>query len=233
MLADNFDNISPAWRPDNRHVLFLSDRRGSSGTDVFEIDVTGGLPKQLTFETKRVYSVSVSADNRVAYAPFWHDTFLFAVDVGSGERRQLNSHSKDNFGARFSPDGQSVVYHSTRTGNSEIWLRHLDGRPETQITDNDSWDLYPDWSPDGERMIFVSDREEGLFKIFIANSRRWRRAAAAGSADHPGQSIRPGHRKPGQPLVARWRSDRVSRRGRQGVGAVDGWGGRRGSQGVA
>jgi Tol biopolymer transport system component/predicted Ser/Thr protein kinase len=170
LLADEFDNTSPAWRPDNRHVLFLSDRRGSSGSDVFEIDVTGGLPRQLTFETNRVFSVSVSADNRVAYSPFWHDTFLFTVDVSSGERRQLNSHSKDNFGARFSPDGRSVAYHSTRTGNSEVWLNHLDGRPETQITDNGSWDLYPDWSPDGERMIFVSDRDGGLFKIFIANS---------------------------------------------------------------
>jgi len=170
LLADEFDNLSPAWRPDNRHVLFLSDRRGSSGSDVFEVDVTGGPPKQLTFETNRVFALSVSADNRVAYAPFWHDTFLFVVDVTSGERRQLNAHSKDNFGARFSPDGRSVAYHSTRTGNSEIWLHHMDDRPETRITDNDSWDLYPDWSPDGERMIFVSDREEGLFKIFIANS---------------------------------------------------------------
>ena len=170
LLADEFDNTKPVWRPDNRHVLFISDRRGSSGADVFEIDVNGGLPRQLTFETNRVYTVSVSADNRVAYVPFWHDTFLFTVDVGSGERRQINSHSKENYGARFSPDGRSVVYHSTRTGNSEIWLYHLDDRPETQITDNGSWDLYPDWSPDGERMIFNSDREEGLFKIFIANS---------------------------------------------------------------
>ena len=170
LLTDGFDNVAPAWRPDNRHIVFLSDRRGGSGADVFEIDVDGGPPKQLTFETSRVYSVSVSADNRVAYIPFWHDTFLFTVDVTSGERRQLNAHTQDNFGARFSPDGSSVAYHSTRTGNSEIWICHLDGRPETQITDNASWDLYPDWSPDGRRMIFVSDREDGLFKIFVANS---------------------------------------------------------------
>ena len=33
LLADEFDNLSPAWRPDNRHVLFLSNRggRGRSG----------------------------------------------------------------------------------------------------------------------------------------------------------------------------------------------------------
>jgi len=112
----------------------------------------------------------VSADDRIAYVPFWHDTFLFVVDVGSGERRQLTSHTQDNLGARFSPDGQSIAYHSTRTGNSEIWLHYLDGRPETRITDNGSWDLYPDWSPDGQRLIFVSDRQGSRFKIFIANS---------------------------------------------------------------
>jgi serine/threonine protein kinase len=170
LLADAYDNTAPAWRPDNRHVLFLSDRRGSSGADVWEIDVTGGSLRQLTFETNWVTSVSVSADNRVAYVPFWHDTFLFEVDVATGERRQLTSHTADNYGARYSPDGASVLYHSTRTGNSEIWLHGLEGSSEMQITDNESWDLYPDWSPDGEQMIFVSDREGSLFKLFIANS---------------------------------------------------------------
>jgi serine/threonine protein kinase/Tol biopolymer transport system component len=169
LLADGFDNHTPVWRPDNRHVLFLSDRGEGSGADVWEIDGDGGSPRQLTFETNIVVSLSVSGDDRIAYTPFWHDTFLFAVDVATGERRQLTSHTQHNFGARFSPDGQSVAYHSTRTGNSEIWVHYLDGRPETRITDSDGWDVYPDWSPDGQHLIFASDREESRFKIFIAN----------------------------------------------------------------
>jgi len=111
----------------------------------------------------------VSADDRIAYTPFWHYTFLFSVDVETGETQQLTSHSADNFGARCSPDGRSVAYHSTRTGNSEIWIHHLDGRPETRITDNGSWDLYPDWSPDGERLLFVSDRDGSRFKMYVVN----------------------------------------------------------------
>jgi serine/threonine protein kinase/dipeptidyl aminopeptidase/acylaminoacyl peptidase len=170
LLADEFDNIAPAWRPDNRHILFLSDRGKGGVADIWEIDTRDGSLRQLTFETNRVVSVSVSADDRIAYNPFWHDTFLFSVDLETGERRQLTAHTQDNFGARFSPNSTSVAYHSTRTGNSEIWLHHLDGRPETRITDNSSWDLYPDWSPDGERLVFVSDREESRFKMFVANS---------------------------------------------------------------
>jgi serine/threonine protein kinase len=170
LLADEFENSAPVWRPDNRHVLFLSNRGGGANPNIWEIDVNGGSPSQVTFESNGVYTFSVSSDDRIAYAPFWHDTFLFTVDVATGERRQLTSHTKNNFGARFSPDGQSVAYFSTRTGNSEIWRHYLDGRSETQITDDDGMDLNPDWSPDGQRLIFVSDREDGQFKIFVANS---------------------------------------------------------------
>jgi len=111
----------------------------------------------------------VSATNRVAYGPFWHDTFLFVVDVTTGERRQLTSHTKDNFGAHFSPDGGTVAYHSTRTGNPEIFIHHLDGSPETQITDDPGWDVSPDWSPDGRQLVFASSRMDDTFKLFIVN----------------------------------------------------------------
>jgi len=168
LLDDEFDNQFMAWRPDGRRVVFRS-KRGGTSMDLFEIDVVTRAIRQLTFLPGDVNSFSVSADDRVVYAPFRHNTFLFVVDVETGEREQITSHSLDNFGATFSADGRTVAYHSTRTGNSEIWLHHRDGRPEVQFTDYEGWDLYPEWSPDGKRLVFVSDREGGVFKIFIAS----------------------------------------------------------------
>jgi Tol biopolymer transport system component len=168
LLADGFDNSFPAWRPDNRHVVFLSDR-GGGAINLWEIDTFTSEVSPLVADTNGLMAFSISANNRLAYTPFWHDTFLFVVDVTTGERRQLTSHGQDNFGARFSPNDRTVAYHSTRTGNSEIWLHHLDGRPETRVTEDRNWDLYPDWSPDGDQLIFVSDRAQDGFKIFIAN----------------------------------------------------------------
>jgi serine/threonine protein kinase/WD40 repeat protein len=168
LLADEFNNYAPAWRPGTRNVVFLSNR-GRGSRNLWEIDVATGSTSQLTFESKNVLAFSVSAHDRIAYAPHWHDTFLFTVDVTTGDKRQLTSHTMDNFGARFSPDGQTVAYHSTRSGDSEIWLHHLDTQSETRVTDDRGWDIYPDWSPDGQRLIFISDRD-GPFKIFIANS---------------------------------------------------------------
>jgi len=160
----------PAFRPDGRHLLFLTDRGGDK-VNLWELDLeTGGL-NQLTTETRhKVWSFSVSAANRIAYEVFWHYTFLFEVDVITGERRQLTTHTKENYGARWSPDGGTIAYGSTRTGNREIFLHHLDGRPETQLTDDPGPDLFQDWSPDGRQLIFLSQRQNDPSRLFIANS---------------------------------------------------------------
>jgi Tol biopolymer transport system component len=169
LLQDEFDYGGVAWRPDNRHVVFQSNR-GALQTKLFEIDVVTRKIRPLTSETRNIWSFSVSLDDRIAYAPSWHDTFLHVVDVETGEREQITSHAWDNGHARFAPDGRTVAYSSNRTGNFEIWLHHLDGRPETRFTDHAGMDAFPEWSPDGQRLIFLSDRDGGALKPFIANA---------------------------------------------------------------
>jgi len=168
LLADEFDNRHPVFRPDGHRLVFDSDRTG--GRNIWEIVLeTGGL-NQLTFESRPTSSHSVSATDRIIYVPWWHDTFLFEVDVTTGERRQLTSHTKENFGARNSPDGRTIAYHSTRTGDIEIFLHHTDGTPETRLTDAPGGNLYPDWSPDGQQLVFCSTRDIGKYQIFVTNS---------------------------------------------------------------
>jgi serine/threonine protein kinase len=157
-----------AWRPDNRHVVFQS-RRGANA-NIFEIDIVTREERRLTNDTRSIKRLSVSQDDRIAYSPFSHNQFLYVADVETGERVQITSHALDNRNARFSPDGRTVAYVSNRTGNHEIWLHHRDGRPETRFTDDEGEDWMPEWSPDGRKILFASDREGGNFKLFVANA---------------------------------------------------------------
>lgn len=63
--------------------------------------------------------------------------------------------------------GQEVVITSNRTGNAELFLVDLDGTDEGKnLTNDKSEDRYPDWSPDGTKIAFVSNRD-GFHNIYV------------------------------------------------------------------
>ena len=76
---------SAAWRPDNRHVLFVT--RAETSADLVELDVTTRKTRTI-YDAPSITRPSISLDGRIAYADFRHDQFLFAVDV-DGQRLYL------------------------------------------------------------------------------------------------------------------------------------------------
>lgn len=60
----------------------------------------------------------------------------------------------------WSPDGRSVVFSSTRSGNTDLWIRDLQGETR-QFTKDAAEDSQPAWSPDGRHILFVSSRGVG------------------------------------------------------------------------
>jgi Tol biopolymer transport system component len=166
-MVNNF-----AWRPDNRHVVIeLVETAVFSNSNLYEVDLASGRVKQLTSGIGLTNSPSVSADDRLVYmAGPAHDTFLYVVEIETGKREQITSHRLNNGGARFGPDGRTIAYASDRTGDQEIWLHHLDGRPERMFTDRSGDDRAPEWSPDGQRIVFLSDRDGDASKLFVANA---------------------------------------------------------------
>jgi Tol biopolymer transport system component len=68
----------------------------------------------------------------------------------------------------FPSGGGLIAFHSTRSGNYDIWVMNTDGSNPRQITYDSSWDSIPAWSPDGRELAFQSNRD-GDFEIYIYN----------------------------------------------------------------
>ena len=45
-----------------------------------------------------------------------------------------------------------------------------DGSGQTQLTNNDAADVNPSWSPDGEKIAFASEGEDGNSQIYVMNA---------------------------------------------------------------
>jgi serine/threonine-protein kinase len=78
---------------------------------------------------------------------------------------------------RLSPDGQRLSYTMLRDGNIDVWVYDLQRGVPTRITFEESYDADQIWSPDGNYLIFSSDRE-GEMKIYR------KRADGSGDVEH-------------------------------------------------
>ena len=59
----------------------------------------------------------------------------------------------------WSPDNDTVVFTSNRSGNFDIWTIKKDGTGLTQITADSTHDYDAGFSPDGSKIVFISERD--------------------------------------------------------------------------
>ncbi len=69
-------------------------------------------------------------------------------------------------GAAFPGQNGKIAFTSERDGDAEVFVMDADGSDVRQLTHNEAtpddaaWDYSPDWAPDGDALVFVSDRED-------------------------------------------------------------------------
>jgi eukaryotic-like serine/threonine-protein kinase len=59
---------------------------------------------------------------------------------------------------RLSPDGKRVVYVQNQGGVGDIWVYDVERNSSNPLTRDPGNDEYPIWSPDGQRVVFGSNR---------------------------------------------------------------------------
>jgi len=66
---------------------------------------------------------------------------------------------------RFSPDGSRIAFAVTSVQTSDIYIYDLASRTSTRLTTQGHNDR-PEWTPDGKRVVFLSDREDPQYSLW-------------------------------------------------------------------
>lgn len=102
--------------------------------------------------TQIVYAISsVNLEANKSSSNLW----LVAADGKSPPRQLTTTDKKDNH-PRWSPDGKSILFESTRSGSSQLWVIDIAGGEAKKITDISTGAGTALWSPDGKSVAFVS-----------------------------------------------------------------------------
>ena len=94
------------------------------------------------------------------------DFEIYALDVASGDLRQITDNPATDLNPVWSPDGQRILFQSDRDGSQEIYVMQADGSQVQRLTNDPGDDTIPAWSPDGRWIVFSSDRD-GDFEIYV------------------------------------------------------------------
>jgi serine/threonine-protein kinase len=109
----------------------------------------------------QVAHLDVAADGSMAYLPAGdYDTLarrLTWIDR-NGRETPVGLETRPYVGAALSPDGSRIALAIREQGDTDIWIATPSRQTMTQLTADPANEILPVWSPDGQSVVFQSDR---------------------------------------------------------------------------
>jgi Tol biopolymer transport system component len=171
------DDLFPSWSADGKKIIFSSFKNGNY--DLYTIDLINGYTKQIT-NTADINEIGPdwSPDGqRIVFSAleFGEKTknSIIVMNVDGNERKTILSNDTMKLTTTaWSPNGLFIaftMFNPNDSGASDIYIIKNDGSKLLQLTNNRLVDADPDWSPDGQKIIFWTSNETGYSDLYLIN----------------------------------------------------------------
>ena len=168
----------PSWSPDGSKLVITSPCREKQeyykGSALFILNADGSGLRPILSVPGGDFNAVWSPDGTKLLFSSLRDTInvphIYVMNLEDQNVTRLSSPSSNDHNAVWSPDGSQIAFETTRLGVSQIWIMNADGSDPVEFTKKDSSAGYmPDWSPNGEMMIFSFGSTRGLYAKQVGN----------------------------------------------------------------
>jgi Tol biopolymer transport system component/DNA-binding winged helix-turn-helix (wHTH) protein len=185
LTSDDFLRYAPVWSRDGRYLAYRRIRSKPDGTiienAIYLLPTNGGDEQPLTSPTAAVKGAQAvsdwSADGQWILAtmpsPRSFQISLLPISGAPHAETQARVLFSDPeyqlWNAFFSPDLRWIVFQGVKIdqhGLSEVFVAPATGGEWIHITDGNTYDDKPRWSPDGKTIYFISTRGTGSVNLW-------------------------------------------------------------------
>jgi len=172
-------NTEPVWSNRGAQVIYSSNRRNGSDTDLYVVSPSDpATTRLLAQDTGYLKVFDWSPDDTQAVFYNWlsaNESYVYTVDVKSGQRTLLTPKTGTEKVAyespQFSSDGKGI-YVTTDRDSDFLRLAYLDlaTKAITYLTDSIKWNI-EDFkiSPDRKTLAFISN-EDGISRLHLLDT---------------------------------------------------------------
>ncbi len=178
ITSDSAYDSQPAWSPDGNQIAFVRDT--DHEIQIWVVNEDGSSPRQLTHTGTVNVDPHWSSDGNsilCTSSASGKGFGLWQVSPKDGSMQPVLADDHQNITPTWSPDGRQIAFVSNRVwqgkeivGTGGIWkLSQGEKDPTLLLQEETLWRARPAWSPDGQKIAFISFRS-GNNQLWLMNA---------------------------------------------------------------
>ncbi|MGB8215223.1 MAG: hypothetical protein WCE68_16865 [Anaerolineales bacterium] len=154
------EGSSPAWSPDGAQVVYVGTSTTELG-NLYIMDADGEDKRQLTSSGKDNDPVWSPDGQRILFSRGGSDLYTIDLD-GTQAQLLLSGGGGTYYGPAWSPDGKQIAFlkGSENGFQTTLMVAGSDGSNPHVVTADSAWNDPPDWSPDGQWIVYTCTQPE-------------------------------------------------------------------------
>lgn len=185
-LTNGGENAEAYFSADEKQLIFQSTRDGATCDQIYTLKLADGAVSRVSSGKGRTTCAYFLPADRVLYASthaaaddclpepdrsrgyvwkLYPEFDIYTAKTDGSDPQPLVTGPGYDAEATVSPQGDRIVFTSTRDGDPELYLIKTDGTGLTRLTNTRGYDGGAFFSPDGKRIVYRANHPEGAEEL--------------------------------------------------------------------